>query len=237
MHWATFNSRAINCRTWAWVCPLPPLGSRCPHADWARWYWELLTPSCCGVFFGNAPLLSGSGNLGTPSARMQRANASVFWVLVDWLLPDATSGRARPTVATMAATVRAADGDGRRMKRVPPFLIRQFYCGAGNTSATSDVGPMSHRPVRARSTPACAAPLRRRTVTDFASESLAIRRAPQPRRPRGRLLLSVLQRRARRRWTGGVGRCDGSIVARRPRGRVPPDGEDLTVDREEVRNL
>ena len=73
MHWANFSiavhdllhlglGRAADRRS----------GAGSGSAFWAAWNWELLTPSCCGVTFGNAPLLLGSGKFGTPWERMQR---------------------------------------------------------------------------------------------------------------------------------------------------------------------
>ena len=44
------------------------------HAFMAAWYRGSRTPSCCAP--GNLLALLGSGNLGTPFERMQRANAS-----------------------------------------------------------------------------------------------------------------------------------------------------------------
>jgi hypothetical protein len=56
----------------AWVT-WPPLGSRYAQAVYAAWNCELLTPSSSRLVLGIAPLLVGSGNLGTPCERMQRA--------------------------------------------------------------------------------------------------------------------------------------------------------------------
>src|SRR6188472_1833148 len=58
------------CCTWVLVDR-----SRCAQALWAAWNCELLTPSCCMVTLGIAPLLSGSGNCDTPWERMQPEKA------------------------------------------------------------------------------------------------------------------------------------------------------------------
>ena len=85
MHWAYCRPAVNICCTNAcgqspydshcWACCRNDrlLGSRCWQARWAAWYWELLTPSCCGfpAVFETAPLLSGSGKFGTPWERMQ----------------------------------------------------------------------------------------------------------------------------------------------------------------------
>ena len=77
MHRANVRMSLHDCCSSAWVGWLPgPFGSRCMQALWADWNWELLTPSCCRLTLGIAPLLSGSGKFGTPLERMHVANAS-----------------------------------------------------------------------------------------------------------------------------------------------------------------
>ena len=97
---------------------------------------ELATPSCCAP--GNFALVWsrwGSGKFDTPSERMQRENASSCEfadpravdepaaTVDDGLAPPhADTSRARPAVAMIAPTPRAADGDARRgrsMARLP----------------------------------------------------------------------------------------------------------------------
>ena len=91
---------------------------------WVDWNLELLTPSCCELSFGSSPLLLGSGKLGTPFERIQRAKASIWepgaWALAgppafdappgpvdDGLPPHAAASRARATPVKMETAVRA----------------------------------------------------------------------------------------------------------------------------------
>src|ERR1700722_9393453 len=121
MQWANFSASPSIDLSSAWVGWPPgeraPFGSRYPQAWVAAWYCELLTPSCCGVRFGNTPLLLGSGQFRTPCERTQRAKASAWSVFVDCesadarafaeppakvdtgLPPNVAAGRARAAVA------------------------------------------------------------------------------------------------------------------------------------------
>src|ERR1700730_5218601 len=129
-HWENLSACALICCTSAWFGPLPPFGSRCWQALWADWSWELLTPSCCEGSLGVAPLLSGSGKFGTPLERMQWEKA-ICREFVDppafdeppGLPLHAAASSARPTMAIMAAAVRAVGGHDRRGRRMTQMLL------------------------------------------------------------------------------------------------------------------
>jgi hypothetical protein len=75
MHRAYLNMTVRYCCIWLGV-GRPRFGTRCMQARWAASNAALLTPSCCGVFFGISPGLAGSGYAGTPCERMQPENAT-----------------------------------------------------------------------------------------------------------------------------------------------------------------
>jgi hypothetical protein len=72
MHRPKLAMPVHSCCTSAWVGPPPLLPSRCAHPWLAVEYLGLLPASWTRVALGN-PVLVGSGNVATPSERMQLA--------------------------------------------------------------------------------------------------------------------------------------------------------------------
>src|SRR5581483_9589759 len=66
-----------HCRNESALSAPPVLGSSCWQAARAARSWESLTPNVAASPLERFPLLSGSGKLGTPCARMQVEYASV----------------------------------------------------------------------------------------------------------------------------------------------------------------
>jgi hypothetical protein len=87
-------------------------GSKYAHAVWAVCSCESLTPSCCVpiLFLSNCPLLSGSGQLGTPWPRIQAAKASGLGVAeaLGVVEPDESAVLAATDVAVAGGTVATA---------------------------------------------------------------------------------------------------------------------------------
>ena len=91
---------SIRCR-WAWLGGGPPFGSRRLQSLWAAWNRELLTPRCSRATLGIAPLLSGSGNLGTACQRIHRAKATAPFRCAGGAVADEVLlGVVEPTSAT-----------------------------------------------------------------------------------------------------------------------------------------
>jgi hypothetical protein len=124
------NSRAVavTCNCSASLGARPPFGSKRRQELCAAWYCELLTPSCCRLFFGGIPLLSGSGNLGTPFERMQLEKASHPFPCVACVAgepPHAAAARAKDAAVIAAAMLRV-------LVARPNGLTLSMVAGSGN---------------------------------------------------------------------------------------------------------
>jgi len=122
---------------------------------------ELLTPSCCELSFGSPPLLLGSGKLGTPFERMQRAKASI-WELGDWALagpptfgeppgpvddgpPPHAASRARATAVIIALAASVGFRPGRRARWVVAFVGGGGGTGGGAAGHLPSADGGQHR--------------------------------------------------------------------------------------------
>jgi hypothetical protein len=89
MHWA---KRSACATSGVRRGPAALTGARLWQADDADWNAACVTPSCCRLGFGIAPLLSGSGNVGTPWVRMHALKATALGLLAG----DGTAADADP---------------------------------------------------------------------------------------------------------------------------------------------